>query len=246
MSYINASMFRLVSYFLRHSTFIKGRYPTGIEAEKETPGDAVYIKSGGLVDPSCSVAKALLLADVVSLPMADTRLRLLPGEAIPYQLLPAVFNGSVVGVARVCRSTQLCEHKCQESRPIPLTLRQLDADPLWFEINIDEHQCSECPSFQLLRPCESLSVCRVVDVLHRMYHIILPVKAHLGGLVGSGNSKATHYNSCLLKGSMQLPTVMTHIANFPFHPYLSGDSVGEGSSAMKGRSNVKRRAAGRN
>lgn len=242
--------FRLVSYFLRHSNLIQGGNPsTPALNNTASDGDAtvantefVYIKSGGLVDSSCMIAKALLLSEVFSYRMNNTRLRLLPGESIPHSLLPAAFNASIVGVAHVRKVQCLCPHGVSESKNVSLIQHEPSGSVCNFDIFVDEQSCPSCPP---LLPCVSLSICRVVDTKNQMYHIISPVRASNDDVnsISSSGDIASVGSMCFLKGSMQLPTILTYISNFPHHPYISGDSVGEGSSSMKGRSNVKRRAA---
>lgn len=237
----------MISYFLRHSQYLKGGIPDSLSPGEADCADTVYVKSGGLVDPSCSIAKALLLSDVSSFPMSDVGLRLLPGESVPFALFPAVFNASVVGISRVHRTVvdTPCVHGLVDGKSVPLFQRKANGSVNRFHIKVNDRACCK------LEPCDGLGVCRAVDTVNNLFHIIEPVPVCSNDTAdeSSTNTSAEQYldrKVYLSKGSMQLPTIMTYVADLPYHPYLSGDSVGEGSSSMKGRSNVKRRAAGRN
>ena len=237
--------FRLVSYFLRYSKFIKGSYPKelgdNISNQSEGSGPTVYIKSGGLVDPQCTIAKALLLANVESIPMSTSSLTVLSGESIRYDLLPALFSASLVGVHTVGTrgSPQIFQDDDNEIKVISLKRRLPDSSVQHFDINLRE-------SAELM-PSEGLAIVRAVDTLHQVYHIIEPVSLNDTSLLENIPLEKDLFNmrskiaACLSKGSMQIPTLMTYVSEFPLYQYFSSDSVGEGSTSMKGRSNLKRR-----
>ena len=97
-------------------------------------------------------------------------------------------------------------------------------------------------------PCEGVAIVHSVDPIEQTLKIIT-TRQTFNSLLSTSSSSLkgdAQYRTTLIRGSnsMTLPVVMSYhpLCGFPFMPYLTGESAGEGVSSMKvGRNNVKRK-----
>ena len=240
---------RLVSYFLRKSPYIRASYLIGSDRHKAdnshplipnemTP--VVYIKSGRLVDPFGIIATALLRSSMCSYPMSSSPLRLIPGSTIPTNLFFAAFNAAIVGISTESLSDR-CEHQSSFHQHVALVLRKGrigsgDDDSSDLRMNIAVHNpCPLCSESEDLLPSIGLGIVRAVDLANKLYHIIHPIE------LNPELNEETNVIS-LTKGYMQLPAVLLLTNLQSLSPYVTSDTVGEGSGIKATRSNVKRRS----
>ena len=196
-------------------------------------GRHLYIQQGAIVDSDGVLALALLHQQTFCCSFDSIVL----GEvsaSLPFTQLLAAINACIVGI---CKSTSAFE-----TRQLYLSAQDKDDHDLVkmmsshrnsnIEFTIKVHRPIDD---SILEPCVALAVVRHVDISHSNLEVITP--ADIGNL-----SSTITPQWLLMKGSyLQLPQCLMYCAGFPVHPYISGESTGEGSGQMKARTNVKRK-----
>lgn len=197
----------------------------------------VRISNGALVDTAGMVAFAFLSIQPYRVPLGAVAFRMLDHPVVP-RLVLAAFNATLIAIARHVPPPRKSSaaNKSEDSDEVDCT------PPI-------EQSCSrivqiqeplEGTTFDL--DCEGsieyletigLAVVRGVDPCAALIYISTPCDL---------SAVKPDEKLYLLRGGMQLPVSFYYSPAMPLNPYLTGELIGDGSNAMKSRTNIKRRS----
>jgi hypothetical protein len=220
---------RLVAYFLRGSEYL-GR---AVRAGATEAG--LSVRNGALTDKKGLAALALMSARTLAVPFQTVYLETMAAGVAPHLVL-AAFNASLVALVASPQPPPHTRASLSLARSDAASAPRVD-----FSLLIctrggggGEAVGQEEPPAQ----CLGLGIVRAVDVPEGLLYLITPEDPASG--FPSDHAKR------LVRGSLSIPTLLLHAPTLPCHPYLSGESAGEGGGLMKARNNVKRRGQHQN
>lgn len=214
ISAVDLRNLRLIAHFLRHHELL-GTCAYQPSSPLSMPWEhALHIRNGALVDRNGTVSTALCSESAYGIPFAQAVMTCLGSSDIPEGLLPAVLNGSLVGVLSA------------DPPPAPTS-----------SSSVSGGANAAAPVAAPPRLCVGLGVVRHVDEVNRRVFVIIPTST-------LADHQQLPANVVLAKGALQLPMTMTYSPLMPVHCYTTGESAGDGSSKMSHRNNVKRRRQG--
>ena len=194
-------------------------------------GRHLYIQQGAIVDSDGVLALALLHQQSFCCPFDRIALGEL-SNSLPFTQLLAAMNACIVGI---CKSGSTFDTRRLYLPPQNKDhhhIMMLPSDSKGIEFSINVYRAVDD---LVLEPCVALGVVRHVDISRSNLEVITPVDI-------ARPTSALPPQWLLAKGKyLQLPQCLMYCAGFPVHPYISGESTGEGSGQMKARTNVKRK-----
>lgn len=206
ISAVDLRNLRLVAHFLRHHRLLgscvhQPSSPLSVPLEH-----ALHIRNGALVDRNGAVSTALCSERAYGIPFAQAAMTCHGSSDIPEDLLPAVLNGSLVGVlstdqpASASASAAASTHSSGEGQtaapPRPCVglgvVRHVDQrnDRVFVIIPTDQHEQSQLPANVVLAK-GALQL-----PMSMTYSPLMPVHCYATGeSAGDGSTKMSHRNN---------------------------------------------------